>query len=525
MSRRIRKRKTDEKANAKPMQSKLKTIEELGKISTAAGACGETVVLAHGTFDLLHIGHLRHLRQARREGDLLIATITADAFVGKGPGRPVFSEQMRAEMLAALDCVDYVGVVHEATAVGAIDVVKPSVYAKGSDYADPSDDVTGGIVDERRAVESHGGRMAFTDEVTFSSSSLINRHLAIFDPGLDEFLESQRQKDILGDLMELIEKIKDFRVLIVGDAIIDDYKYVSAIGKSPKEHMIATQFGNREVFAGGVFATANHVAGLCGEVEVVTTIGDDYGYEKIIINSLKPNVRLHAFRRQGLPTTRKTRYIDKSYLRKLFEVYHMDDTPTRPEVEEKIDRVIKDRADEFDLVIVNDFGHGLLTTSMIETLDKSARFMAVNAQSNSANLGYNLITKYQRADYICIDAPEARLAVSDRLSDIENITGEALPKRIDCPRIVVTHGKNGCVGYEAGRGLVHIPAFTKTVVDTVGAGDAFFALSAPLAAAGGAMDQIVFVGNAAGAIKVGIVGHRSSVEKAPLVKFLTTLLK
>ncbi len=258
MARQTNKWNSDEKATVNPIQSKLKTIEELGGISTAAGAGGETVVHAHGTFDLLHIGHLRHLRQARREGDLLIVTITADAFVSKGPGRPVFSEHMRAEMLAALDCVDYVGVAREATAVGAITMVKPSVYAKGSDYADPGDDVTGGIVDERRAVESHGGRLAFTDEVTFSSSSLINRHLAVFDPSLDEFLESQRQKDNLGDLMELIEEVKDFRVLVVGDAIIDDYKYVSAIGKSPKEHMIATQFSNREVFAGGVFATANH---------------------------------------------------------------------------------------------------------------------------------------------------------------------------------------------------------------------------------------------------------------------------
>ena len=70
-----------------------------------------------------------------------------------------------------------------------------------------------------------------------------------------------------------------------------------------------------------------------------------------------------------------------------------------------------------------------------------------------------------------------------------------------------------------------MPAFTKTVVDTVGAGDAFFAVTAPLAAAGGAIDQLGFIGSAAGAIKVGIVGHRASVERVPLVKFLTTLLK
>ena len=84
---------------------------------------------------------------------------------------------------------------------------------------------------------------------------------------------------------------------------------------------------------------------------------------------------------------------------------------------------------------------------------------------------------------------------------------------------------HGCVGYEDGHELVSVPAFTSTVVDTVGAGDAFFAITAPLAAAGGSMDRLAFIGNAAGAIKVGIVGHRKSVEKVPLIKFLTTLLK
>ncbi|WP_341894467.1 PfkB family carbohydrate kinase [Ferrovibrio terrae] len=505
--------------------AKLKPLEELGRIVAGLRSKGETVVLAHGTFDLLHIGHLRHLRQAKRNGSILVVTITADAFVNKGPGRPVFSENMRAEMLAALEFVDFVGIVHDATALPSIHAIKPSVYVKGQDYQDAKDDITGGIITERHAVENHGGTVAFTDDITFSSSSLINRHLAVFDPTLDEFLEARRNQKSLENFTALLDRIKDYRILMIGDAIIDDYNYVSAMGKSPKEHMIATLFGDREVFAGGVFAAANHIADFCKEVEIITTIGENCEYEDLIRRSLKANVKLHAYRRPNAPTTRKARFIDKSYLRKLFEVYYMDDTPLAAELEAGIDRAIADRAAEFDAVIVTDFGHGLLSTSLIAALRQHSKFLAVNAQSNSANMGYNLITKYASADYICIDAPEARLAVSDRYSDIEAIASEILPSRIDCPRVVVTHGKHGCVGYERGKGVVHAPAFTKTVVDTVGAGDAFFAVTAPLAAAGGEMDQLTFIGNAAGAIKVGIVGHRRSVEKIPLLKFLTTLLK
>lgn len=511
-------------SHATPLR-KLKSLEELGQVADAHRANGETIVLAHGTFDLLHVGHVRHLREAKRHGSVLFVTITADAFVNKGPGRPVFSEHMRAEILGALEFVDFVGIVHDATAIPALDAVKPNVYVKGQDYRDAEADITGGIVGERNAVESHGGRIEFTDEVTYSSSSLINRHLSVFDPTLDEFLETQRSTRKLDELSGLIEKIRDFRVLFIGDAIIDDYNYVSAMGKSPKENIIATLFGDREVFAGGVFAAAKHVADFCREVEIITVIGENCEYEELLRSALPNNVTLHAFQRPGMPTTRKSRYIDKSYLRKLFEVYYMDDSPTAPALEREIDRIIVDRADDFDLVVVTDFGHGLLTPSMIATLQRHARFLAVNAQSNSANMGYNLITKYDRADYICIDAPEARLAISDRTSDVEDVASRILPSRLECPRIVVTHGKNGCVGYEKDKGTVHAPAFTKTVVDTVGAGDAFFAVTAPLAAAGGQMDQLTFIGNAAGAIKVGIVGHRRSVEKVPLLKFLTTLLK
>ncbi len=505
--------------------NKLKQLAELGETAAALRASGETVVLAHGTFDLLHIGHLRHLREAKRHGTRLFVTITADSFVNKGPGRPIFSEHMRAEMLAALEFIDCVGIVHEATALAAINAVKPDIYIKGQDYREAKDDITGGIIAERKAVEKFGGRLEFTDEVTYSSSNLINRHLSVFDPTLDEYLETQRSKRMHDELPALIDKIKNFRVLFIGDAIIDDYNYVSAMGKSPKENIIATLFGEREVFAGGVFAAAKHVADFCREVEIVTVIGENCEFEKMMRASLPSNVKLHTFRRMGVPTTRKARYIDKSYLRKLFEVYYMDDTPVSATHEREIERIIVDRADEFDLVVVTDFGHGLLSQSMIATLQKHARFLAVNAQSNSANMGYNLITRYNRADYICIDAPEARLALSDRTSEVEHITSKELPSRIDCPRIVVTHGKNGCVGYERDKGTVHAPAFTKTVVDTVGAGDAFFAVTAPLAAAGARMDHLTFVGNAAGAIKVGIVGHRRSIEKVPLLKFLNTLLK
>jgi len=136
---------------SKNPKDKLKSIVDLGRIAEQIRASGQKVVLAHGVFDLLHMGHVRHLNEARTHGDVLFVTLTADAFVNKGPGKPVFSENLRAEMLAALSMVDYVAINHAPDAEDLLQRLRPDVYAKGSDYRDAEADVAGKINREREA--------------------------------------------------------------------------------------------------------------------------------------------------------------------------------------------------------------------------------------------------------------------------------------------------------------------------------------------------------------------------------------
>ena len=506
-------------------RDKVRTITEVAAITERCRCDGRIVVQAHGTFDLLHLGHVRHLEAARRLGDVLVVTVTADRFVNKGPGRPVFSAELRAEMLANLEYVDWVAVNDAADAVTAIEHIRPSIYIKGQDYQNPQGDITGKITLEREAVEAHGGRIHFTDEVTFSSTELINRHLNVFEPHIREHLDTLREKGGLEEICELIERVANYRVLLVGDAIIDEYQYVLPMHKTPKENMIATRYQDRELFAGGVFAAANHVASFCKQVDVITCLGDFDSHEDLVRQSLKPNVGLKSFTRAGAPTTLKRRFVDPSYMRKLFEVYFMNDEPLTQDVQLEVDRAIIDMASSYDVVICADFGHGLIANSSIDALSSHSRFLAVNTQSNSANLGYNLITKYKRANYICIDSPEVRLAMSDRLSSVGDLARRLAEEHVDCSKIIITQGKHGCVTFESD-GIQHtIPAFAKNVVDTVGAGDAFLAVTAPLVAAGAPMSRVGFIGNVVGALKVEIVGHRRSIEKAALIKGITGLLK
>jgi sugar/nucleoside kinase (ribokinase family) len=362
-----------------------------------------------------------------------------------------------------------------------------------------------------------------TDDEVLGLSTHSREHL--FDEHLRLHLADMRANGSLELIKTSLEDIRDYRVLIIGDAIIDEYQFVVPSGKSVKEHMIAALFQGQEVYAGGVFAAANHVASFCAQVDVITSLGDQDSFGDLIESTMRPNITLRSFMRAGTPTTRKCRFIDQGYMRKLFEVYFMDDTPLPAAIQVELNDLLRHSIADYDVVIVTDFGHGLIHGSTVDLLAAEARFLAVNTQANSANFGFNTITKFPRADYVCIDGPEARLATKDKFTDIDEIAGTVLPKAIDCSKIIVTKGPHGCVTWDRSNGLHNVPVLTGTIVDTVGAGDAFFSITAPLVAAGLDMPRVGFVGNAAGALKVGIVGHRSSVDKAALVAFATELLE
>src|SRR5882762_3471869 len=111
--------------------NKIKRVDELATTIAALHTDGKKVVHCHGVFDLLHIGHIKHLEAARKLGDLLVVTLTPDRHVNKGPHRPAFPERLRAEALASLACVDYVAINQWPTAVETIELLKPSLFVKG----------------------------------------------------------------------------------------------------------------------------------------------------------------------------------------------------------------------------------------------------------------------------------------------------------------------------------------------------------------------------------------------------------
>ena len=289
---------------------KVLSISELAEKSLQLQKQGMSVVLCHGTFDLMHTGHIRYLQRAKQEGDVLLVTVTGDAFVNKGPGRPVFNEHLRAENLAALACVDLVAVNQAATAVELLHEIRPDLYVKGSDYQSHSDDVTGNIAREQEAVEAHGGRIFYTDEIVFSSSSLLNEHFGLFPPATKEYLNTFREKWSDIDVHDMLESLSGLRVLVIGDAIIDQYHYTSPLGQTGKGNTLAVHYKSEEQFAGGAIAVANHLASFADQVTLVTGLGTIDSQEEFIRLKLLDNIEPNFFYMEGAPTIIKRRFAD-----------------------------------------------------------------------------------------------------------------------------------------------------------------------------------------------------------------------
>lgn len=161
---------------------------------------------------------------------------------------------------------------------------------------------------------------------------------------------------------------------------------------------------------------------------------------------------------------------------------------------------------------------------MVRTIEKFPKKLAVNSQTNGANAGYNLITKYCNTHFICLDASEARLATQEKYTDIKDV-GEKLLRSININYLIITLGSVGSICFTKEGEINTTPAFSTKVIDIIGAGDAFFAYTAPCFAQGMPADMVSFIGNAVGAIAVQIVGNKKPVEKYELLEFIHELLK
>lgn len=482
---------------------------------------GKRIVQCHGTFDLLHPGHIVHLEEAAKLGDVLVVTVTDEKHVNKGPGRPYFNDALRARTLAALSCVHHVVLVPFPAAVEAIDAVRPHVYCKGTEYADAGRDVTGNIQGDVATVQKHGGEIRYLGDIVFSSTRLINRHFQNGNPEVAEFCGRLAARVSPQNLLEAVNGFSQLRVLVVGDTIFDRYSFLKVQGLTSKNRIISGRFLEEETQAGGALAVYRHIRQFTEKVRLLSLLGAEPWLEAALREHLPPSADA-TIRDKDFISIIKQRFVEPvsegKDLSKLFAVNFINAQPPQPSVIDRILARLKEEIKNCDVVVLADFGHGLMQTPVREFLQDQKVFLALNCQTNSNNHGFNIITRqYRRADVFSLDEQELLLSCGHRHIDFAGELSN-LRSQLNARAGWLTRGAVKTLGVDADGATAACPPLESDVTDTVGAGDAFFAVMALAAARRLTVDLTTFLGQLAGAQAVKIVGNRQPISKAVLLK-------
>lgn len=507
------------------MDGKIKTLEKLKDTVDDLKAKGKKIIHCHGVFDLLHIGHIKHFQEAKTFGDILIVTITPDKFVQKGPNRPAFTTSLRLEALAALESIDFVAANKWPIAVETIKLLEPDVYCKGQDYKDHTEDITGKIDDETAAVESVGGKIRYTSDITFSSSSLLNKFGDVYSDYQKSFIQTVMNSRSFNEIKSMVDELKNLKVLVMGETIIDQYVFCEALGKSGKEPVLVLRELEMEQYAGGAAAIARHLSDFCSSITLLSMLGEEKKYEQFVLESLPKHVNTDFIYKDDSPTITKKRFVDYISKNKTLGVYSINDSQLSKKNEKQLLLYIDELIPKHDLVIVSDYGHGFISKKTAEYISNRSIYTSLNAQINAANIGFHTMNNYRNIDCAIINETELRHELRDREENIDKLM-KRLANTLKAKNLIVTQGSGGATLFNAENNQFHsCPAFASKVVDKIGAGDAMLALISCSLKLDFSADFSLFIGSLAAAQSVETIGNSMPVNKNQLLKTIKYAIK
>lgn len=472
-------------------------------------AGGRRIILAHGVFDLVHPGHIRHLTYAKEKGGplgLLVVNITADVHITKGVHRPFVPEELRALNLAALEMVDYVLIDRNPTPLETIRRIKPDYFAKGFEYNGGANPNTAA---ELAAVSACGGEMLFTPgDVVYSSSNIIES-----DPpnlALEKLMLLMDAEGISFErLRAVLTRFKDKYVHVVGDTIVDSLSHctmLSGMGmaKTPTPSVIVDR---RVDFVGGAAVVAKHLKAAGASVTLSTLVcGDQLG--KFVMDDLaNAGISVDPVVDASRPTTHKNAFVVAGY-----RLLKVDTVDNRSINEPQLHHLADNLSLQAEAVVFSDFRHGIFNRNTIPTLIEAScgcKFRVADSQVASR---WGNILEFPGMDLITPNEKEARFALGDQDGGVRTLAARLL-EAAQCKTVMLKLGDKGlitCRGKDLDdpRTYFGVDSFAKAVADPVGAGDAFLAY-ATLASL---VDPSAVVASVLGAIAAAIECEREGNE-------------
>jgi rfaE bifunctional protein nucleotidyltransferase chain/domain len=496
------------------------TLEQLRARRELARARGERVVQCHGCFDIVHPGHIRHLRQAKGHGDILLVTITGDEAWTKRQGAPLIPEELRAENLAELDCVDWVYIERRATATELLTDLRPDVYVKGKEYEQNTDPR---FAEERRAVESAGGRVVFSSgDVVFSSTALIGSLERAADPYHTQLQQLLQREELDGPrLNALVSGLRGKRVLVVGETILDTYCLCDQPEVASESPVMTLRPLERRQYDGGAAIIARHIAAMGGRPVLLTGLPRRVEAEAFTRRMESEGVEVASIATEGA-IPEKLRYLVGP--QKVMKVNNFQPCVLDAEQQDRLVEMAAHHASGLDGAIVADFGNGLLSPGVLERLSASLRpkvgVLAGDVSGKRAALrhfrGFDLLTPCEH---------EARSAMQC-FDESLPVAAWRLMQSTGARHVTITLGADGLVAFErraemsSANGATenlpgdasrvrseYVPALTGHPIDTLGCGDTLLAGATLAMCAGASPLAASFVGSVGAAVQAQRLGN------------------
>ena len=455
-------------------REKIKTLDELGR-AIGPRPRRRSVIMCHGTFDIVHPGHLRHLAYAKEKADLLIASVTADEHIMKANFRPYVPQELRAANLAALEFVDFVIIDPNPTPIQHMQVLQPDYFAKGYEYF--ANGVPPRTREEMDTLATYGGEMVFTPgDVVYSSSALIDAQPP--NLGIEKLLALMDSEGFdFGDLRRAVSGLSGIRVHVVGDTIVDSYSQCSLLGAAAKSPTFSVKHDLTERYPGGAAVVAKHLRAAGAQVTFSTVLGEDDLGRYVLEDLEESEIRVIPFIDSTRPTTHKERFIADGY--KLLQVDRVDN------------RTISERAQQFlknalhttraDVVIFSDFRHGIFNGLTIGSLNEAIPTGAIKVADSQVSNRWGNILDFTDFDLLTPNEREARFALGDQDSVVRPLASE-LFRRARCRYLILKLGERGLIGYRSPgphpREFFTVDSFVDRLVDPIGAGDALLSYAA-----------------------------------------------
>ena len=452
-------------------ERKIKTPQQLREILGPLPRKKKSI-MCHGTFDLVHPGHIRHLIYAKSKADILITSLTSDAHIQKANFRPFVPQDLRAMNLAALEVVDYVVIDDNPTPIENIKIIRPDYFAKGYEYS------KGGLhpktKEEKDALESYGGEILFTPgDIVFSSSHIIESE----PPNLaaDKLHALMQAEGITFDrLRDILKSFSRAKIHVVGDTIVDSYTYCTLIGGNTKTPTMSLRFDSQVDFVGGAGVVAKHMKGAGAEVRFTTVLGEDPLKDFVVKDLQDYGVQCDAVVDRTRPTTQKNLFTTQGY--RMLKVDKLDNRPISDKILEQFRASIS--TSKADAIVFSDFRHGIFNRTTIPPLAGALPRGPLRIADSQVASRWGNILEFQGFDLITPNEREARFALGDQDSTVRPLC-EELYKRANCKYLMLKMGERGMITYRAPGNAVRtfftVDTFADKVVDAVGAGDALLA--------------------------------------------------